>query len=45
MSSAMPADCEVSVLVGNEFPAKLRYSLVDGDCDVVQMLAPRIQNN
>jgi proliferating cell nuclear antigen len=45
MSSAMPADCEVSVLLGDEFPAKLRYSLVDGACDVVQMLAPRIQNN
>jgi hypothetical protein len=32
------------MLLGDELPVKLRYSLVDGDCDVVQMLAPRIQS-
>jgi proliferating cell nuclear antigen len=45
MSKPMAADTEVSLLVGDEFPVKMRYSLADGSIDVTNMLAPRIQSN
>ncbi len=38
------AETEVSLRVGEEMPAKLQYSLADGDVSVLNMLAPRIQN-
>ena len=44
MESAIPSDTQVSVLLGTEFPVKLRYSLDDGRVSVVNMLAPRIQS-
>ena len=44
MTGAMPADAEVSLLVGDEFPAKMRYSLADGGVSVTNLLAPRIQS-
>jgi len=37
-------DADVSLLVGQEMPVKLRYSIADGDCSVVHMVAPRIQS-
>lgn len=39
------SETEVSLLVGDEFPVKLRYSLADGDVEVVNMLAPRIKSD
>lgn len=44
MAGPMPSDAEVSLLLGDEMPVKLRYSLADGAVDVVNMLAPRIQS-
>lgn len=44
MESAIPGDTQVSLLLGTEFPVKLRYSLDDGRVSVVNMLAPRIQS-
>ena len=38
------SETEVSMVCGDEMPAKLRYSLADGDVSVLNMLAPRIQS-
>ena len=45
MSSPMGNDTTVSVLLGTEFPVKLRYSLSNGHVEVQNMLAPRIQSD
>ena len=44
MSGPVGSDTSVSVLLGNEFPVKLRYSLSNGHVKVVNMLAPRIKS-
>ena len=44
MSRAIDADASVSVLLGTEFPVKLRYSRENGHVSVVFMLAPRISS-
>ena len=44
MSGPVGSDTSVSVLLGNEFPVKLRYSLSNGFVEVVNMLAPRIKS-
>jgi len=44
MERPIAADADVSLLVGDEFPAKLRYSRADGAVKVVNMLAPRISS-
>lgn len=38
-------DTECSLLLGDEFPLKLRYSRADGHVQVVNMLAPRIASD
>jgi proliferating cell nuclear antigen len=43
MSGPIGSDTPVSLLVGQEKPLKLKYSRADGDCSVLHMLAPRIQ--
>jgi len=45
-SMAGPIDngTDVSLVVGQEFPVKLRYSMHDGDVSVLNCLAPRIQS-
>lgn len=43
MSGPIASDTPVSLLVGQEMPLKLKYSRADGDCSVLHMLAPRIQ--
>jgi len=45
MSSPMGNDTTVSVLLGTEFPVKLRYSLSNDHVEVQNMLAPRIQSD
>jgi len=44
MDRAIPSDAEVSMRLGSEMPVKLRYSVADGEVEVVNMLAPRIQS-
>lgn len=44
MERAIPSDSQVSVLLGDEFPVKLRYSLGNGRVSVLNMLAPRISS-
>jgi len=39
------SDTDVSLLMGQEMPVKLRYSMADGDVEVVNMIAPRIQSD
>jgi len=39
-----PLPEEVRVQLGEEVPLDLRYSLLDGDCDVRALLAPRIDS-
>ncbi|WP_256394142.1 DNA polymerase sliding clamp [Natronoarchaeum rubrum] len=45
MKGPIGSDTKVSLRVGDELPIKLRYSLADGGVEVVNMLAPRIQND
>jgi proliferating cell nuclear antigen len=44
MSGPVGSDTSVSVLFGNEYPVKLRYSLSNGHVEVLNMLAPRIKS-
>ena len=44
MSTPMGSDTSVALLVGTEFPMKMRYSLQNGHVEVVNMLAPRISS-
>jgi len=43
MAGPIGSDTPVSLLVGEEMPAKLKYSRADGDVSVLHMLAPRIK--
>ena len=45
MNKAIPADAEVTVELGEEFPVKLHYELAEGQGRVTYMLAPRIQSD
>lgn len=44
MERAILSDTEVSLVLGSEFPVKMRYSFDDGRVSVVNMLAPRIES-
>jgi len=44
IETPIDSDADVSLLLGEEMPVKLRYSIGDGDCSVVHMVAPRIQS-
>jgi len=45
MKKAVPSDADVSLLLGDEMPIKMRYSKSDGDVSVLNLLAPRIQSD
>ncbi|SNR62703.1 DNA polymerase sliding clamp [Halorubrum vacuolatum] len=45
MNKAIPADAEVTVELGEEFPVKLHYGFGQGLGQVTFMLAPRIQSD
>jgi len=45
MDKAIPADAEVTMELGEEFPVKLHFDIAEGQGEVTFMLAPRIQNN
>ena len=45
MNKAIPADAEVTVELGEEFPVKLHYEFAEGLGQVTYMLAPRIQSD
>ena len=45
MNKAIPADAEVTVELGEEFPVKLHYGFAEGLGNVTFMLAPRIQSD
>jgi proliferating cell nuclear antigen len=44
MNRAIPKDAEVSLDLGEEFPAKLHFDIAEGTGTVTYMLAPRIQS-
>jgi proliferating cell nuclear antigen len=44
MNKAIPADAEVRMELGEEFPVKLHFDIAGGEGQVTYMLAPRIQN-
>lgn len=43
INTAIPRDTEVSMLVGDQYPVKLRWSSAEGDLSVTTMIAPRIE--
>jgi proliferating cell nuclear antigen len=45
MDKAIPADAEVRVELGEEFPVKLHFDIAEAKGAVTYMLAPRIQNS
>jgi proliferating cell nuclear antigen len=45
MNRAIPADAEVTVELGEEFPVKLHFDIAEGEGTVTYMLAPRIQSS
>jgi len=45
MNKAIPADAEVRMELGEEFPVKMHFDIADGEGAVTFMLAPRIQSN
>ncbi|MEF8782730.1 MAG: DNA polymerase sliding clamp [Haloarculaceae archaeon] len=45
MNRAIPADAEVTMELGEEFPVKLHFDIAEGEGTVTYMLAPRIQSN
>ncbi len=45
MDKAIPADAEVTVELGEEFPVKMHFEIAEGEGQVTYMLAPRIQSN
>ena len=45
MNRAIPADAEVTIELGEEFPVKLHFDIAEGQGAVTYMLAPRIQSN
>lgn len=44
MSQAIPSDSEVTVELGDEVPAKMHFTIADGQGDITFVLAPRVQN-
>ncbi len=44
MNRAIPKNAEVTILLGEEFPVKLRFEIAEGEGSVTYMLAPRIQS-
>ncbi|AFH21997.1 PCNA-like protein [environmental Halophage eHP-14] len=44
MSGPIGSETDVSAVMGDELPMKLRYSMHDGDVSVLNLLAPRIQS-
>jgi len=45
MNKAIPKDAEVTLLLGEEFPVKLKFEIAEGQGHVTFMLAPRIQSD
>ena len=45
MDKAIPADAEVTMELGEEFPVKMHFEIAEGEGQVTYMLAPRIQSN
>ncbi|MFB6128811.1 MAG: DNA polymerase sliding clamp, partial [Halorhabdus sp.] len=45
LNKAIPKDAEVELLLGESFPAKIKFEYADGAASVTQMLAPRIQSD
>jgi proliferating cell nuclear antigen len=45
IESAIRSDTAVRLELGEEFPVKLHYDIADGEGQVTQMIAPRIQSN
>ncbi|WP_207586417.1 DNA polymerase sliding clamp [Halomontanus rarus] len=45
MNKAIPADAEVTLELGEEFPIKMHFSFAEGQGRVTYMLAPRIQSD
>jgi proliferating cell nuclear antigen len=45
MNRAIPADAEVTLELGEEFPVKLHFDVAEAQGAVTYMLAPRIQSN
>lgn len=45
MKAEIPADAEVRIRFGHEFPVKFDYEFADGHGDVLQMIAPRITDD
>lgn len=45
LNKAFNKDSEVRIVLGEEFPAKLHFDIMDGDGSVTYMLAPRIQSD
>ncbi|QLG60988.1 DNA polymerase sliding clamp [Halorarum salinum] len=45
MNKAIPADAEVRIELGEEFPVKLHYEFAEGMGHTTYMLAPRIQSD
>jgi len=45
MNKAIPADAEVEMELGEEFPVKMHFDIADGQGAVTFMLAPRVQSN
>jgi len=44
LAKVMPSDAEVRIIFGEDFPAKLQYSSLEGDLNVTMILAPRIKS-
>ncbi|WP_158058687.1 DNA polymerase sliding clamp [Halorussus halophilus] len=45
MNKAIPSNAEVTIELGEEFPAKLHFDIAEGMGEVTFMLAPRIQSD
>jgi proliferating cell nuclear antigen len=44
INKAIPADTPVTLALGPEYPVMINFSLIDGQADVLFMLAPRISS-
>jgi len=45
ISRQFPKGTEITLTFGSDFPMMLEYEFSDGECDVLAMLAPRIQSD
>ncbi|MFC4405067.1 DNA polymerase sliding clamp [Haloarchaeobius iranensis] len=45
MNKAIPADAEVTLELGEEFPLKIKFPIAEGQGSVLFVLAPRIQSD